>query len=281
MDVLVKATKTKLYIHLPAKNLAWSYTDTLIQGLHLAGKYPEKYVNIQVNNSIFDQNVSSVYTGVGDITKIGQYAAWNGMPQLETWPHKWSLSEGDRWPEGNGANVINGTEGFFFKPNLQEDDNLTAFVDDLQRSFDLNFTGRVTQMGLSALRYGIKNSTFKSAFEEPENARWGSWCPDGLIYIGPTQVMEIPVYGSKPHFLDGDPRLLDSVIGLSPDREEHDTVIDVEPTTGANLNFRRQIQVNVQINRTDKSLMKMTSQIQGFNGTDSLYFPVLYVNEVS
>ena len=265
----ISATGAKLFICQEASNLAWSYTDPFLEFLYDADLYPSMFVNLQVNNSINDSYPSIIRTGVKDISKIGQFVQWNNLTILHTWPN-----------DGNetGANDINGTEGFFFRPNLKKGDSLTAFVDDIQRSIDLKYVGTVNPLGLKALRYGIDNRTFKSAFDEPENARWGSWCPDGLIYLGPTQLKEVPVFGSKPHFLDGDELLLESVEGLKPDRVKHDTVIDVEPNTGANINFARQLQINVQVSKT---AMHETSEIVGFNGTGVLYYPVLYVNEVN
>lgn len=38
-----------------------------------------------------------------------------------------------------------------------------------------------------------------------------------------------PIVFSLPHFLDGDPDLRNRVIGMNPIREEHQSVIDIEP----------------------------------------------------
>lgn len=263
----------KIYVCQNATALAWNYTDHLVSSLHTLHQYPTKYVNLQVNDSVEDGKLSIIHTGVGDISKIGQFVQWDGLKKLTIWKN------------GTGANSINGTEGLFFRPNLKEGDNLVAFVDDIKRSIDLVYKEQVKPLGLRALRYGMDNRTFKSAFSEPKNARWGSWCPDGLFYLGPTQPKEIPVYGSKPHFLDGDPLLLKSVEGLKPIRSKHDTVIDVEPLTGANLNFKKRLQINLQVNRTEKmSGLKFPRhelyEIKGYNNSGTLYFPVLYVDEV-
>ena len=40
------------------------------------------------------------------------------------------------------------------------------------------------------------------------------------------------MFASKPHFLDADPAFLSNVTGLSPDRERHDSYLDVEPVGG-------------------------------------------------
>lgn len=234
--------------------------------------YPLDHVSIQINNSVYDQNISTINTGVSDIADVGQFIQWNGLRKLTI------------WEKDTDANSIRGTEGFFFRPNLKEGDNLTAFVDDVMRSFDLVYEGRVQHLGLTAYRYGINNSTFLSAFNEPKNAEYFSWCPDGMFYLGVTQVKETPVYGSKPHFLDGDPLLLKSVKGLHPVREKHDTIIDVEPMTGANLFFERKLQINVQVNKSEKHFfgnMHETQEIKGYNNSGVLYLPVLYINEVT
>ena len=56
---------------------------------------------------------------------------------------------------------------------------------------------------------------------------------------------------SKPHFLDGAEELREAVDGLQPpDRNRDETTIDLEPTIAANLEFQKQIQINVQVNQT-------------------------------
>lgn len=262
----------KLYICQSATDLAWHYTDHLVKALHFAHRYPSKYVNIQVNGSVEDKKLSIIHTGVNDITKIGEFVQWNGLKRLNIWL--------------DGANDINGTEGLFFRPNLSPGDNLTAFISDLNRSIHLAYHEQVKPLGLTGFRYGIDDKTFKSAFTEPENARWFSWNPDGMFYLGVTQPTgKIPVYGSKPHFLDADPLLREAVIGMKPNRSKHDTIVDVEPITGANIRFNQRLQINIQVNKTEKLHMwefpmHETDGIRGYNNSGVLYFPVLYIDEV-
>ena len=258
-----------MYVRQSVKSLLWGYSDPLIRFLNKHHKLPVSSIAIQVNNSIDDQKTSTINTGASNISLVGQFSRWNGNHTL------------DRWfsPE---ANQIDGTEGFFFKPHLEMTDKLTAFVDDTMRSFDLVFQRKVDHLGIEAFRYRLDNATFKSAFSEPRNGQFGSWCPDGLIFLGPTQVVrETPVFGSKPHFLDADPQVRASVSGLTPDRDKHDTIIDLEPTTGADIYFHRQLQLNVQVNRTDNWwFYKHLNDVSGYNGSGVLYMPVLYIDEV-
>ena len=272
LRTFIENSGTKIYVCHNATALAWGYTDKLVEFLHQRKMFPQDYISMQNNDSVYDLNISTINTGEVDISKLGQYVQWNGLRELSIW-------END-----TDANNISGTEGLFFRPNLKEGDKLTVFIDDVMRSFNLSYEGKVKHLGLSALRFGIDNCTFKSAFSEPSNAKWFSWCPDGMFYLGPTQVKEIPVYGSKPHFLDGDPLLLESVTGLHPIREQHDTIFDLEPITGANILLRRQFQINVQVNKTKKQSsgnMHETQDIKGYNNSGVLYLPILYVKEVN
>ena len=40
------------------------------------------------------------------------------------------------------------------------------------------------------------------------------------------------MFASKPHFLDADPSYRDNVTGMKPNRDLHDSYLDVEPITG-------------------------------------------------
>ena len=158
------------------------------------------------------------------------------------------------WEYGSVCDKIRGTEGLFFRPNLKEGENLVAFVDDVQRSFDLQYVGKVNHLGLNAFRYVLANYTFYNASVHPPNSCWGLgedvYPPEGLFYLGPTQNPVIPIYGSNPHFYDADPSLLDCVEGLNPANASNDiTMIDVEPITGANIQLQKNLQLNVKVNK--------------------------------
>ena len=185
--------------------------------------------------------VSTIHTGIDDINSLAQYIQWqNQSGYLNT-----------MWP-GFAARRIRGTEGIFFRPNLKQGDELTLFIGDLRRAFDLENTAVVDHMGVETLRYRFPLETFKGAFSHPQNAQWGSWCPDGLFYMGLVKDPELPLYGSKPHFLDGADSLFDGVDGLEPSRDYHDSHIDVEPNIGANVDVRIQFQLNVRVNMSEE-----------------------------
>ena len=82
--------------------------------------------------------------------------------------------------------------------------------------------------GINAYRFRVDDSDFRP---DP-NYLTGNSTPIGLIYIGILQNPQVPVYGSKPHFLDCDESLFEAVDGISPpDRNKHDIVGDIEPVS--------------------------------------------------
>ena len=181
-NVLFPLAKAQLYMCLKPTALAFKYSDNLLKRLHsdipleLAHlNLPLDYISIQQNASINDSYPSIIHTGSDDINKVGRFKQWNNRTKLDVWPDP-------------TANEINGTEGFFFKPYLQEDDNVTIFVDDVLRSFTMVHKRDVKIKDLDAYQYELPASTFESAHTNPSNARWNSWCPNGLIYIGVVQV---------------------------------------------------------------------------------------------
>ena len=189
-----------------------------------------------MTNGSLSNSTNTIHTGVGNISRIAEFLEWDGHTQyLNTWTN----------PE---ANLIRGTEGIFFRPNLKYGDPLILFVGDLKRAFELQNMAVMDHLGLETLRYTFHPSIFKGAFEEADNAVWNSWCPNGLFYLGPIKKPELPLYGSKPHFLDGDDSLLEGVEGLQPSRENHDSHIDVEPNIGVNVDFSVKLQLNIRVN---------------------------------
>ncbi len=182
LKAIFSDTNAQLHMCQPASHLVFNYTDALVHELHVNDalrlakmNLPKNYVSIQANASTDDAKPSIIDTGVTNITNLGLYRQWNNKTKLDIWFDDY-------------ANAIRGTEGLLFKPNLDEGEELTVFVDDTHRSFPIVYTGKKKIKGLETFRYELPRSVFQSAFSNPDNSRWGSWCPDGLFYIGVVQV---------------------------------------------------------------------------------------------
>ena len=268
LNNMIKKSKAEIFVCLEVKDLIWNYTDKFLEEASKEGVFPSSF-SLQMNNSLSGQSISTVNTGIPDISEVGQFIQWNGQRQLDIWRED--------------ANDINGTEGLFFKPGLKVNDNLTIFNEDLMRSFHLVYFKLINHRGIPSHRYRVNNATYRNSRSEPKNANYFSFCPNGMFNLRPSRPDKIPLFGSKPHFLDGDPLLLQSVSGLTPVRNIHDSVIDVEPITGVSVYSHRRLQLNIQVNKTDKAFLysiKQTENITGYDKSGVLYFPVVHINEV-
>ena len=76
-----------------------------------------------------------------------------------------------------------------------------------------------------------------------------------------------PVVFSQPHFLDADPAIINSIDGVHPNREEHSTVIDLEPvSTHMHVNMLAHTQIHAY---TDNTCPVQTRTKPHFLGADS------------
>ena len=261
LNSIILETNSSLHKSLTVRQLIWGYEDLFIKELKKLYLFPrEQNFSVFVNDTSRDQLVSIVNSGVCESRAVGQFLQWDGERHLDIW--------GDRY-----ANMVNGTEGFFFHPFLNSNDRVTFFVDDAIRSIDLVYQNSHREHGgIDTLRYGLSAEFLLNTSSYPPNARWYQSCARGLFYVGNSSIMpDVPAYASKPHFLDGDPALLLNVSGLSPVRDLHDLFVDIEPTTGVTVAVHNRVQINFKLQR---------AEIVYFSDIPPLlYMPILYSDE--
>lgn len=261
LDALIPGTNSSLHKVLTVRQLIWGYEDEFIKELKKLYVFPKnKNFSIQINDNPRDQNPSIVRTGVCESRELGQFVQWDGMRSVGIW--------GDRY-----ADMINGTEGFFFHPFLTSGDRVTFYVDDAMRSIDLVYQHSHTEhSGMDTFRFGLSKEFLLNASTYPPNARWYQYCPEGLFYVGNSSVMpDVPAYASKPHFLDADASLLANVSGLSPDSSRHELFVDIEPTTGTTVAVHNRVQINYRLERAEIIYFSKIPPL--------LYLPILYSDE--
>lgn len=86
-------------------------------------------------------------------------------------------------------------------------------------------------LGIKADLYKLTNNSYGDADNNPENKCYDTkdyQAVKGLQNISPCQY-GAPVYLSNPHFFQADPELLDTVEGLTPNAEEHQTYFKIQP----------------------------------------------------
>lgn len=271
---LFEGFSEKLFTPRRVHDLLWGYPDPLFVEYHnlrndllpFIRKYlPEisPIIALQQNNS--NDGVTSVFTGEKDINLLVQWLDWKGLTELKVWNSRY-------------ANMINGTDGSQFAPEISSDDTLYVFVTQLCRSLYLTYDSKIKVQDIEALQFCVPAEAFLNATLNPDNKGFCTTkCyPSGILDVGvcqPPSPIAIPLFVSAPHFYLGDKSLLEPVDGLSPNREEHGTFLNVEPHTGISVKSSKRLQINVKI--------EPVSSISQTSGIRKMFFPVLYINETA
>ncbi|XP_076101275.1 lysosome membrane protein 2-like isoform X3 [Mytilus galloprovincialis] len=212
-----------------------------------------------LNNSI--ANNYTVYTGEDNLDKISQFTQWDGKSKLTFW-------------SSDTCNMINGTDGNIFHPHIKDTDQLYLFYPQICRSYMISFEKKGEFKGVRYSRFIMKDDVFASIKTNPENAGFctprNKCLPSGLI--NNTECRKgTPVIISQPHFLGADQSVIDSFDGIRPNKDLHETYIDLVPLIGNLVRTQRTIQINMFV---EKSMyISQTKNINYF------YFPVMYIKE--
>lgn len=190
--------------------------------------------------------VMTISTGVdGNFNNLGKVVRWNGKTDLSYW-------------KGKHCNTLRGTDGQFFHPFVQKDEKLEIFAPDLCRTLAIQYIKTTSIRSIELYRFGISDDFFKPIDYNEETMCYCTkahheakkFCKlAGVVDV--SRCRKKPIVLSTPHFLNGDPLLLQEVDGLAPTPANHDTFIDIEPMTGAVLRVRRRLQVNAELGPTE------------------------------
>jgi len=178
-----------------------------------------------------------------------------------------------------------GSSGGQLAPGVKKTDLIDLFSTTLQKNLQLEFTRNVEVQGVKLLEFGVPRGVFQSAALNPDNAKYYAFGPTGFHNLTSAELVPgvrgIPVFVSKPHFLEVDPAVNSLVQLLQPDNtiqngfiadpKIHDTYVRYEPITGAALDAALRLQLNVLL---DGSLTPIYHP-----NTTSGYYPVYWAQE--
>ncbi|XP_006885365.1 PREDICTED: lysosome membrane protein 2 isoform X2 [Elephantulus edwardii] len=175
------------------------------------------------------------------------------------------------WWRTKECNMINGTDGDSFHPLVSQEENLYVFPSDFCRSVYITFSGFESVQGLPALRYKVPaeilaNTSENAGFCLPEGNCLGS----GVLNVSICK-NGAPIIMSFPHFYQADEKFLSAIKGMNPNKESHETFVDINPLTGIILRAAKRFQINVYVRKLDD--FAETGNIR------TMVFPVMYLNE--
>ena len=125
--------------------------------------------------------------------------------------------------------------------------------------------------GLPAFRYRVPeeilaNTSDNAGFCIPKGNCLGS----GVLNVSVCK-NGAPIILSFPHFYQADERFISAIEGMHPNKEYHETFVDINPLTGIILRAAKRFQINVYVEKIDDFIE--TGNVR------TMVFPVMYVNE--
>ncbi|CAL8073695.1 unnamed protein product [Orchesella dallaii] len=205
-----------------------------------------------------------IYTGATGADRFGRIKNWNGSPSLPFW-------------NSSECNALSGSDGSIFPPFLEKEDSIVIFNTDLCRTLKLSFKEEITVHDLKAYRFAPSRELLQGPAQNPDNMCYclrenKTECQSGIIDVSVCR-NGAPIILSTPYFLDGYEGF-SQAMGLVPDREKHETIIDIEHRTGLLLNAHKRIQINVEVKKKPVNQLINVPE-EGF------LFPIVWVDEAA
>jgi len=274
MNFLNVVYKEELIFTRSAREVLFGYDDpALSQLMAVLPKYfNRKNLGYFIRKNYTDDGLYTIFTGKNDYHDLGFIDNYNGKKSLSMWTTPW-------------ANMVNGTDGSLGPPFRFTETNSPIFVSDICRSINGVYKEDVFVKDIRLRRYGGSQFDMANATANPDNIGYctpkgtpAEKCvPSGILNSTvcqePIDNFPLPIFFSFPHFLYADPKVQDSVIGLSANEAEHQTVTDQEPWTGLVLQVAKRLQINIYVEK-----FADTPQTKNVSTT---FFPILWINESS
>jgi len=144
------------------------------------------------------------------------------------------------------------------------------FSSDLCRSLYLPFEKTVMHGGLTLNRYVLTKEVLAKSPANDCYCTDDFTCRDSMMNLSPCK-RGAPIITSTPHFYLGAEEDISAITGLNPSKEQHQTFLDIEPTTGVTFQAHKRIQISLPLKR-----YAAASELQ--NVTELIH-PVLWLNE--
>ncbi len=210
-------------------------------------KNPKEIALYVSYNNMTTQYICIAPLGSGN--KTGQVPPYNKGTDFAACPH-FQLGWNKSMAESQGytlafatdfANRIDGCDGNQYGRPLRSD-KIILYVSDIYRTVFIQHTSNEDWHGVSLRRYRLQQKDLYNATMNPNAAQYYQFGPNGMENL--TAAVGFPSWVSKPQFLDGDAKLVEAIEGLSPNINDHDSYLDMEPMTGLFARAAKRLQLN-------------------------------------
>ncbi|XP_074873427.1 platelet glycoprotein 4 [Carettochelys insculpta] len=263
LNTWIKSSKSFMLQTRSVKEILWGYEDPFLKKV----PFPVKHqIGVFYPYNGTSDGLYRVFSGKDDISKTAIIQSYKNKSTLSIWK--------------NHCDMVNGTDGASFPPFIKKSQILRFFSSDICRSIYGTYESEQIVKEIPMYRFIVPRAAFASPQESPENS---CFCTENVVSKNCTAsgALDIsackegkPVYITLPHFLYASEDVSKHVEGLSPNKDEHETFLDIEPTTGFTLRFAKKLQINL--------LVKPAPKIDALSKVKESYiFPVLWLNETA
>ncbi|XP_062928875.1 platelet glycoprotein 4 isoform X1 [Mobula hypostoma] len=263
INMVLKKANASLFQNRTVEELLWGYEDPILKQLNIGDSMTGIFYPY---NGTGDGHYN-VFTGKDDINKVGIIDRWRNEKKLPFWNDSY-------------CDMINGTDGSSFPPFLHNEKKIYFFSSDICRSIYAEYEQKKSLKGIPVHRFVIPPKALASFVGNPDNH---CYCKDmtisknctfsGILGISSCKGGK-PIYISLPHFLYASDELVNSIDGMRPNKEEHETLLDVEPFTGFSLRVAKRIQINLMFKPSKK--IKILQNIK-----EPTFFPLVWLTETA
>ncbi|XP_054468024.1 lysosome membrane protein 2c [Anoplopoma fimbria] len=257
----MKGTGEGLFTTHTVGELLWGYEDGLLKALKTLKPDLDDVFGLFYKNNASNDGEYVFFTGQQNYKDFARVDTWNSESTLSWWT-------------SDECNMINGTNGASFHPVITKNETLYMFSSDLCRSLYALYEEDVTVKGIPGYRFSPPSEVFANKTLNPANAGFcvpaDNCLGSGVLNVSPCK-QGAPIIMSSPHFYQADEKYVQDVFGMKPQKEQHQTTIDIHPLTGIILQAAKRLQVNVFV-----------EQIPTFSQTGNartVILPVVYLNE--
>eukprot|EP00095_Tigriopus_kingsejongensis_P004509 maker-scaffold427_size174323-snap-gene-0.42 protein:Tk04509 transcript:maker-scaffold427_size174323-snap-gene-0.42-mRNA-1 annotation:"hypothetical protein DAPPUDRAFT_326408" len=252
---------------------------------------PEEFFFFMGKNGTKNNQYFTINNGRYTRNKFLEVEKFNGETTLKEkwWPRVGPTPSATASGMGGICHDILGTDGTQFPAYIDKRVRRWLFVPEMCRSIWLDYVKDTKFLDIDAYEYRASEDVFDMdnpnnfcycpgfldcKIEEPNdtynNIECKKTCKDGMIFVG-SCYGGVPVVMTAPHFFRGDESLISDVIGIKPDLELHDTIMLVEPLSGAPLMAHKRIQINLDL--------KKSKYVTKLEKVKDLLFPVIWADE--
>uniref|UniRef100_A0A8C6MGQ5 Scavenger receptor class B, member 2a n=1 Tax=Nothobranchius furzeri TaxID=105023 RepID=A0A8C6MGQ5_NOTFU len=246
--MFVDSLNVSLFMTRTVHEILWGFKDPLLTKIHSLQPEVDEYFGLMwKKNSLYKE-------GLGSNEKI---ETWNSLRKMSWWP-------------SSQSSVISGMEGAVFHPLINKNELLYIFAAELCRSIHLTYMKEVEVKGVRAYRFAPPADVLMS-LNNAVACMLEMCLGIGVLKVGVCRE-GLPVVMSFPRFYQADKAYIDTVDGLKPQKEYHETYLDLQPTLGVPIRSCKRTQLNV--------LLKRFSGFRNMRYIQKTVFPILFVSEV-